>query len=82
VVCPAVEKEKEMAVHIFSEEWFGTESWRTHGGAPSFLVEYLAKEAGVASLSWLEISRARQYSQTYQHPSQPLANLTWECHHR
>ncbi|KAL1128871.1 hypothetical protein AAG570_013405 [Ranatra chinensis] len=59
VVCPSSMKEKEFAVHVFSEEWFGGK-W--HQSPPSFLVEFVGKESGEASLNWLEISKSRSFS--------------------
>lgn len=59
------------SVHIFSEEWFvGTPSIpsATENGPtfhlepprpPSFLVEFVGIEDGVAQINWLEISRTR-----------------------
>lgn len=63
---------RHYSVHIFSEEWFvGTSSSipsATDNGPtfhlepptpPSFLVEFVGFEQGVAQINWLEISRTR-----------------------
>ncbi|XP_073968471.1 uncharacterized protein isoform X2 [Rhodnius prolixus] len=75
VVCPSLEKEKEFAVHVFSEEWFGGSAWsRT---PPSFLVEFVGREAGNAYLNWLEISKSKSFS-----AKQVDNGTSWECKHR
>lgn len=63
VVCPSTPNDRQFAVHVFSEEWFGA----AHSGElflqpprpPSFLVEFVSREPGVAALNWLEISRSK-----------------------
>ncbi|XP_049958183.1 uncharacterized protein LOC126474750, partial [Schistocerca serialis cubense] len=63
VVCPASPNARQYAVHVFSEEWFGEPAAQQVYLSPprpaSFLVEFVSREAGAASLSWLEISRPR-----------------------
>lgn len=71
VVCPAEPNARQFAVHVFSEEWFGggssdgadfTQSVITllqPPRPPSFLVECVSKEPGIAAFNWLEISRSR-----------------------
>ncbi|KAF6203377.1 hypothetical protein GE061_003796 [Apolygus lucorum] len=76
VVCPSMEKEKEFAVHVFSEEWFGGGGvWSAK--PPSFLVEFVGREAGGAHLNWLEISKSKSIS-----ARQVDNGSSWECKHR
>ncbi|XP_066996199.1 uncharacterized protein [Anabrus simplex] len=64
VVCPASPNARQYAVHVFSEEWFG-DSGSSPGfylqppRPPSFLVEFVGRETGIAAFNWLEISRSR-----------------------
>ncbi|CAH1400417.1 unnamed protein product [Nezara viridula] len=76
VVCPATEKEKEFAVHVFSEDW--TSGWSP--GPPSFLVRLIGSEQGTAHLNWLEISRSRSFSASLTGTNGNVS--TWECKHR
>ncbi|XP_014248284.1 uncharacterized protein LOC106665966 [Cimex lectularius] len=75
VVCPSKEKDKEFAVQVFSEEWFGGAVWSL--APPSFLVEFVGREAGGAFLNWLEISKSKSFSAKQVDNSTP-----WECKHR
>lgn len=62
VVCPSTPKDRQFAVHVFSEEWFGHvggEMYLEPPRPPSFLMEFIARESGAAALNWLEISRSR-----------------------
>ncbi|XP_063232233.1 uncharacterized protein LOC134536448 [Bacillus rossius redtenbacheri] len=67
VVCPAAPNARQFAVHVFSEEWFGGGGGGGGGGdlylqaprPPSFLVEFVGRDPGLAALNWLEISRSR-----------------------
>ncbi|KAJ8878397.1 hypothetical protein PR048_018975 [Dryococelus australis] len=70
VVCPAAPNARQFAVHVFSEEWFGAGGAAgsgVDGGSlylqaprpPSFLVEFVGRDPGLAALNWLEISRSR-----------------------
>ncbi|XP_014287484.1 uncharacterized protein [Halyomorpha halys] len=76
VVCPATEKEKEFAVHVFSEDW--TSGWSL--GPPSFLVRLIGSEQGTAHLNWLEISRSRSFSASLIGTNGNASS--WECKHR
>lgn len=63
VVCPSTPKDRQFAVHVFSEEWFGAspsgEMFLQPPRPPSFLLEFVGRESGVAALNWLEISRSK-----------------------
>lgn len=68
VVCPAEPNARQFAVHVFSEEWFGgggdgesqtTITYLQPPRPPSFLVECVSREPGIAAFNWLEISRSR-----------------------
>lgn len=57
-LCPAEPGSKQLAIHVFSEEWWGDGSYFRQR-PPNFLVEWIGSEPGVAAFSWLEISRPR-----------------------
>lgn len=61
VVCPAEPGAREYAVHVFSEEWLGKgdEDWTGPPKPPTLLLDFVAREAGQAAASWLEISKSR-----------------------
>lgn len=79
-LCPAEPGSKPLAVHVFSDEWWGDGS-HLHARPPNFLVEWIGAEAGVAAFSWLEISRSRSsLLQQLQVPVNTTANETdYEC---
>lgn len=61
-MCPSTPKDRQFAVHVFSEEWFGSvggEMFLQPPRPPSFLLEFVGRESGVAALNWLEISRSK-----------------------
>lgn len=66
VVCPAEHNTRQNAIQIFSEEWFSPIGqptsptiYLTPPKPPSFLVEFVARENGMAAFTWLEISKSR-----------------------
>ncbi|CAG9857034.1 unnamed protein product [Phyllotreta striolata] len=70
VVCPAEPGTRPLAVHVFSDEWWGEPPPRR---PPNFLVEWIGAEAGAAAFSWLEISRPRS---SLMHQLQVPANAS------
>lgn len=103
VVCPAEPNARQFAVHVFSEEWFGGSgesadftsviTYLQPPRPPSFLVECVSKEPGVAAFNWLEISRSRSALLQQLQMEFPgyNGNLSlndsflppdWECPHR
>ncbi|RZF39533.1 hypothetical protein LSTR_LSTR001054 [Laodelphax striatellus] len=91
VVCPAPPQDRKFAVHVFSEEWTkgeaGSGMMLQPPRPPSFLLEFIGREAGSAALSWLEISRTKsslmQLAADYGEPAEPSNDtLDWECPHR
>ncbi|KAK6645496.1 hypothetical protein RUM43_001773 [Polyplax serrata] len=103
VVCPQKPNSHPYAVHIFSEEWFSTPSIpsTSRNGPifhleppqpPSFVVEFIGFEEGIAQLNWLEISRTRRsYLQQHHMEHMIPKNLTnqndtfglgWDCQYK
>ncbi|XP_046659628.1 uncharacterized protein LOC124353702 [Homalodisca vitripennis] len=97
VVCPSTPKDRQFAVHVFSEEWWGVgavggELFLHPPRPPSFLLEFVGRETGVAALNWLEISRSKSallqqlhtdYPDTVEPPSNETIGLSeWECPYR
>nr|XP_018909717.1 PREDICTED: uncharacterized protein LOC109038906 [Bemisia tabaci] len=80
VICPALHSSRQSELHIFSEEWFGyQEEDETHGGGPlqnprtpNFLLEFVAREPGGATVNWLEVSRPKSSFLKQLHPSSEL----------
>jgi len=61
-VCPAEPGAREFTVHVFSEEWLGAMEegkWPGPPRPPALLLDFVAREAGQAAASWLEISKSR-----------------------
>ncbi|XP_025836544.1 uncharacterized protein LOC108736059 isoform X2 [Agrilus planipennis] len=58
-LCPAEPGSRPLAVHVFSEEWWGEGDLHTRLKPPNFLIEWVSRESGIAALHWLEISRPR-----------------------
>lgn len=83
-LCPAEPGQRQLAVQVFSEEWWGEGLFHIHQRPPSFLIEWITSEPGVAAFSWLEISRSRSsLLQQLQVPVNVSANETdLECFHR
>ncbi|KAL3272513.1 hypothetical protein HHI36_013989 [Cryptolaemus montrouzieri] len=83
VVCPAEPGQRPLAVHVFSEEWWG-EDIHIQQRPPNFLVEWIGAEPGISAFSWLEISRSRSsLLQQLQVPVNISANDTaLECTHK
>lgn len=79
-LCPAEPGSKPLAVHVFSEEWWG-DGAHLQQRPPNFLVEWIGVEPGAAAFSWLEISRSRSsLLQQLQVPVNTTANETdLEC---
>ncbi|CAG9812922.1 unnamed protein product [Phaedon cochleariae] len=84
VVCPAEPGARPLAVHVFSEEWWGEALSHIVQRPPNFLVEWVGFEPGVAAISWLEISRSRSsLLQQLQVPINASTNDTdLECAYR
>ena len=63
VVCPAEPGAREFTVHVFSEEWLGSDveegRWPGPPRPPALLLDFVAREPGQAAASWLEISKSR-----------------------
>ncbi|XP_057653185.1 uncharacterized protein LOC130892023 [Diorhabda carinulata] len=59
VVCPAEPGTRPLAVHVFSEEWWGEALAHIVQRPPNFMIEWIGSENGEAAFSWLEISRSR-----------------------
>lgn len=61
VVCPAEPGAREFTVHVFSEEWLGSDVGKQPGPPrpPALLLDFIARESGQAAASWLEISKSR-----------------------
>ncbi|XP_022916977.1 uncharacterized protein [Onthophagus taurus] len=83
-LCPAEPGAKPLAVHVFSEEWFGDDQVFIQKRPPNFIVEWISHEHGIAAFSWLEISRSRSsLLQQLQVPVNTSSNETdLECLHR
>ncbi|XP_017770463.1 PREDICTED: uncharacterized protein LOC108558152 [Nicrophorus vespilloides] len=83
-ICPTTPGDRHLAVHVFSEEWWGEDSIHYVQKPPNFLVEWISHEQGVAAFSWLEISRSRSsLLQQLQVPINASANDTeFECMHK
>jgi hypothetical protein len=83
-VCPAEPGARPLAVHVFSEEWWGEGLAVIHQRPPNFLVEWVGSEPGISAFSWLEISRSRSsLLQQLQVPVNASANETdFECPHK
>ncbi|KAJ8948652.1 hypothetical protein NQ318_022720 [Aromia moschata] len=81
VVCPAEPEQKLLAIHVFTEEWWGESLTHILQRPPNFLVEWIGMEAGMAAFSWLEITRSRSsLLQQLQVPVNASANETdLEC---
>lgn len=103
MVCPQAPNSRHYSVHIFSEEWFvGSSSIPTTENGPtfhlepprppSFLVEFVGFEKGIAQINWLEISRTRssflqQLQLDYAMPHNTSGNdsyniLSWDCQYK
>lgn len=102
VVCPQKPNSRPYAVHIFSEEWFSTPSIpsASQNGPifhlepprpPSFIVEFIGFEEGIAQINWLEISRTRRSYLVQHHLEHVIPkNLTsqnesfnlWDCQYK
>lgn len=84
VVCPAEPGSRHLAVHVFSEEWWGEALAHIIQRPPNFLVEWIGMEQGIAGFSWLEISRSRSsLLQQLQVPINASVNDTdLECAHK
>ncbi|XP_054288224.1 uncharacterized protein LOC129003910 [Macrosteles quadrilineatus] len=99
VVCPSTPKERQFAVHVFSEEWYlqptpgsSSEPFLQPPRPPSFLLEFVGRESGVAALNWLEISRSKSallqqlhtdYPDTLEPPGNESVSVPgWECPYR
>lgn len=82
-VCPAEPGSRPLAVHVFSEEWWG-EGQSINKRPSSFIVEWIGNEPGVSAFSWLEISRPRSsLLQQLQVPVNTSGNDTdLECMHK
>lgn len=61
IVCPADPGAREYTVHVFSEEWLGSDEDRWPGPPrpPALLFDFVSREPGHAAASWLEISKSR-----------------------
>ncbi|XP_028134740.2 uncharacterized protein LOC114329744 [Diabrotica virgifera virgifera] len=59
VVCPAEPGTRPLAVHVFSEEWWGEGQAHIVQRPPNFMIDWIGSESGEAAFSWLEISRSR-----------------------
>lgn len=66
VVCPSEPNTRQFAVQVFSEDWFSNSVqnnapmiYLSPPKPPSFLLEFIAKEPGLAAFTWLEISKSR-----------------------
>lgn len=83
-ICPAEPGARPLAVHVFSEEWWGEDSSTYQQRPPNFLVEWINNEPGIAAFSWLEISRSKSsLLQQLQVPVNASANDTeYECTHK
>lgn len=83
-VCPAEPGARPLAVHVFSEEWWGEGLAHIQQRPPNFLVEWIGAEPGIAAFSWLEISRSRSsLLQQLQVPVNVSADETeYECIHK
>ncbi|KAF5293767.1 hypothetical protein FQA39_LY03252 [Lamprigera yunnana] len=81
-LCPAEPGARPLAVHVFSEEWWGDGVLQAR--TPNFLVEWVGGEPGLAAFSWLEISRSKaSLLQQLQVPVNTSDNDTeLECAHR
>ncbi|XP_034948578.1 uncharacterized protein [Chelonus insularis] len=64
VVCPVDPNTRESTVHVFSEEWRiaagdADEHWLAPPRPAALVIEFIAREPGQATASWLEISKSR-----------------------
>lgn len=84
VVCPAEPGTRPLAVHVFSEEWWGEAQAAISQRPPNFMIEWIGIEPGVAAFSWLEISRPRSsLLHQLQVPVNASGNETdLECAHK
>ena len=88
VVCPAEPGSKDFTVQVFSDEWLGREEgkWPGPPRPPALLVEFIAREAGQAAASWLEISKSRSALRRQLHiPERGIENetiLNGDCIHK
>uniref|UniRef100_A0ABD2W916 DUF7805 domain-containing protein n=1 Tax=Trichogramma kaykai TaxID=54128 RepID=A0ABD2W916_9HYME len=89
VVCPADPDSREYTVHVYSEEWLGSNGKISElqgpGRSPALLLDFVAREPGEAAASWLEISKSRSAlrSQLRLLPeSEGLNGSLRDCQHR
>lgn len=102
MVCPRTPNARPYAVHIFSEEWFTGPSIPSPSQngpifhlepprPPSFIVDFIGFDEGIAQINWLEISRTRRSYLQQLHLEHMLPKnssndtfglMPWDCQYK